>query len=473
MDQGSSPARNRFEKKGIRDDRSAAIVKNADELLAYGNKKGRRIAIQIIKASMADVDTYAATRKAVRLLNRDLTVADRTYDLSRIGKVYVVGAGKATISMASALEDVLGERISKGHVIVKHGQSRRLKRIEVTEASHPLPNSEGFEGAKAVLNIADEAEEDDIVFSLITGGASALMPFPAPGIGLEAKRTVTRLLLEAGADILEINCVRNHISGIKGGRLAERIHPAQIVNLVVVDEIDRHIWGPTAPDSSTFGDAFEILHRYGLWKRTPSSVRRHIRKGLDGKSPETLKDEDFGSFKVQNVKLADNVSICEAADREAKRLGLNSMILTTTLRGESRQAGTIIGRIAREVEAFSRPIGPPCALIMGGETTVTLGPNHGKGGPSQELALSASREIRGSLRIVVASIDTDGTDGPTEVAGGLVDGTTFDRIRAARIDPFDAMGRHDSYRALSASGDAIITRYTGTNVMDLNLAIIT
>ena len=472
MDQGSPAAKTRSTQDVLRENDSTAVIKNAEELLGHGNRKGRQLAIQIIDASIAAIDSYAATKRAVKLHNDDLIVAGHTYDLSKIRNVSVVGAGKATISMANALEDVLGERISKGHIVVKHGQARRLRRIVVTEAGHPLPNSEGFQGAKSILSIADEAGKDDIVFSLITGGASAMLPFPPPGISLEDKRTVTRLLLDSGAEVSEINCVRNHVSGIKGGRLAERIHPAQIVNLLVVDETDRRPWGPTAPDNSSFGEAFEILHRYRLWRKTPASVRRHIRKGLEGKAPETLKEKDFSAFKVQNVILADNVSICEAAQIEAKRLGLNTTILTTTLKGESSQAGTIIGRIAREVEGFSRPISSPCALILGGETTVTLGPEHGNGGPSQELALSASREIRGSSKIVVASIDTDGTDGPTDAAGGLVDGSTFDRVRRARIDPLGAIDSHDSQRALSASRDLIVTRFTGTNVMDLNLVVV-
>lgn len=455
-----------------REDR-LGMVKSAPELLRHGNMAGRRLALEIITRSIRAIDSYALTKRAVKLLGRSLIVAGQTYDLTRVRSIYVVGAGKATMPIASALEEILESRISKGQIVVKTGQLRPLRRIAVTESDHPLPSKEGLEGAESILTIANEAEKDDLVFCLVTGGASALLPFPVPGIGLEDKRRTTEFLLRVGADVNEINCVRNHLSQIKGGKLAQKIQPARIINLMVIDEIDRKVWGPTAPDNTTFEDAIEVLRRYELWNKVPASVRSYIRRGLQDKSLETLKDSDFSKFQIQNVILADNVSICEVAGREARRLGLNPLILTTSLRGESCQVGAVLGRIAREIELFHRPASLPCAVIAGGETTVTLGPRHGEGGPSQELALAAAREIRGSQSIVIAAIDTDGTDGPTSAAGGLVDGTTFERISDTGIDPLHALRLHDSYNALATSDDVIVTGSTGTNVMDLNLVIVT
>ena len=449
------------------------MVKSAPELLDHGNMAARKLALEIITRSITAIDSYALTKEAVKLSGHSLTVAGQHYDLTRVRHVYVVGAGKATMPMASALEEILGLRISKGQIVVKLGQLRPLRRIAVTESDHPLPSREGLEGAESIVRIANEAGEDDLVFCLVTGGASALLPFPVQGISLEDKRRTTEFLLRVGADVNEINCVRNHLSQIKGGKLAEKIHPARIINLVVVDEIDRKVWGPSAPDNTTFEDALDVLHRYGLWNKVPSSVRQYIKRGLRDQSLETLKDYDFAKFQIQNVILADNVSLCEGAEREARRLGLNPLILTTSLRGESSQVGAVLGRIALEIESFRRPARVPCAIIAGGETTVTLGPRHGEGGPSQELALAAAREIRGSQNIVIAAIDTDGTDGPTSAAGGLVDGKTFDRISNAGIDPLRSLRLHDSYNALAASNDVIVTGSTGTNVMDLNLAIVT
>lgn len=449
------------------------MVQSAPELLRHGNKAGRGLALRIITRSIAAIDSYALTKMAVRLAGHELLVAGQRYDLDKVGRIYLLGAGKATMPIASALEETLGSRIAGGQIVVKEGQLRNLRRVTVTESSHPLPGSEGQDAARSIVEIARGATEKDLVFCLVTGGASALLPLPVRGVGLEDKVAVTKLLLDVGADINEINCVRNHISQIKGGKLAEMIYPARTINLVVVDEIDGKVWGPTVPDNTTFEEAFNILDRYGLWDKTPASVRSHIERGLRDKSLETLKDKDFAKFRIQNVVLADNVKLCEAAEREARRLKLNTMILTTTARGESATMGAVLGRIAKEVETSRRPIEPPCALILGGETTVALGPKHGEGGPSQELALAAACEIRGSKKIVVAAIDTDGTDGPTVAAGGLVDGTTFDNMAEDGVDPLRALRLHDSYHALAASNDLIVTRSTGTNVMDLNVVLVT
>jgi len=237
----------------------SAIIKNKVELLLHGNKEGRKIALDIIDYAIKAVDAYEATKRKVRIENDKLIVGNLIYDLSSIREIYVIGAGKASFSIAQALDEIIGNRIKKGIVIVKRGENRRLKHIEVIEAGHPIPDEAGLEGARKIMQIAKEAKEGDLVFCVITGGASALMPLPAGNISLEDKKKVTELLLTCGATIDEINTVRKHISAIKGGRLAKYIHPAEVINLIVIDEIAGRPWGPTVPDTTTFKDAVNVL----------------------------------------------------------------------------------------------------------------------------------------------------------------------------------------------------------------------
>jgi len=452
---------------------SAIVIKNKNELLSHGNKEGRKIALDIIEYAIRIINGYEITKKTVSIKNDKLIVKDLTYDLSSIRGIYVIGAGKATFSIAQALDEILGSRIKKGIVIVKRGENRRLKHIEVIEAGHPVPDEAGLEGARKIVEIAKEAKERDLVFCVITGGASALMPLPAGNISLEDKKKVNELLLTCGATIDEINTVRKHISAIKGGRLAKYIHPAEIVNLIVIDEIAGRPWGPTVPDMTTFEDAVNVLKKYDLWEKVPESVKEHLKRGMNDPSLETLKPQDFKDFKVHNIILADNEIMCEAAKKRAEELGFKSLILSTRLEGESREAGVVLASIAKEIEEKGRPIKPPCVLIMGGETTVTITGPHGKGGPSQELVLGASLKISGSKKIVIASIDTDGTDGPTEIAGGIVDGYTLKRAEELGIDIFGNLKKHNCYEVLMELQDAFITGPTGTNVMDLDIVVVT
>lgn len=450
------------------------IIKNKDELLSHGNKWGRKVVLDLIECAIEAVDPYEATKKLVCLsTNSELTVGSLSYDLSKIGNVFVVGAGKATFPAAQALDEILGERIKRGAVIVRRNEKRRLSHIEVKEAGHPIPDEEGLEGGKEIIAIAEEAKEGDLVFCVISGGASALLPLPAPGISLEDKQSVTDLLLKCGATIDEINAVRKHISSIKGGRLAIHIHPAEIINLIVIDEVAGLPWGPTVADTSTFEDAALTLRKYSLWERVPDSVRKRLETGLADPRLETPKPKDFERLRVRNLILANNEILCEAAKKRAEELGFNSAILSTMLEGESREAGIVLAGIAKEAEEKGRPLKPPCVLIAGGETTVTITGQSGEGGPSQELALGFSLKIAGSENIVFASIDTDGTDGPTNIAGGVIDGYSLERAKEKRIDTYQSLIIHNSSYVLRELRDAIITGPTGTNVMDLNVIVVT
>lgn len=445
------------------------IIQNKDELLSHGNINVREVVLDVAECAIEAVDAYKSTKNMIRVEEDSLLVKDLIFDMRKVRNIYVLGGGKATFSIAKALDEILGERITRGTIIVKRGEKRRLKNIKVLEAGHPIPDEAGYEGAQEIIEIAKEACENDLVFCAITGGASALMPFPVKGISLEDKKRVTELLLKCGATIDEINAVRNHISEIKGGRLAKYLHPAEIINLIIVDEVAGQPWGPTVPDTSTFQDAVRVLKKYGLWKKVPVTVKERLKRGISNPHLETLKEKDFESFKVHNIILADNNVMCEAAKKKAEELGYNSLILSTKLEGESREVGIVLASIAKEVEKKGRPIKPPCFLILGGETTVTLTGCTGMGGPSQELVLGASLKIAGSEKIVIASIDTDGTDGPTEIAGGIVDGYTLKRASKMGLDIFKILKKHNSSEALIKLGDAIITGPTGTNVMDLNL----
>ncbi|MFQ6081489.1 MAG: glycerate kinase [Candidatus Bathyarchaeia archaeon] len=449
------------------------IIKNREELLSHGNKRGREVALDVIECAIKAVDPYEAVRKLVCIeSDRELIVGDLSYDLLKAGNIFVVGAGKATFPIAQALDEILGERIKRGAINVKRGEKRRLKHITVREAGHPIPDKAGLEGGKEIMGIAKEAKEGDLVFCIITGGASALMPLPADGISLKDKKEITELFLKCGATIDEINAVRKHISAIKGGRLAMYIHPAEVINLIVIDEVAGLPWGPTVPDTTTFKDAVRALKKYDLWEKIPNSVRKHLERGLTDPSLETPKPKDFRGVKVHNLVLADNEIACEAAKKRAEELGFNSTILSTVLEGESREAGIVLAGVAKEIEKNSRPIKPPCVFIVGGETTVTITGQPGEGGPSQELALGFSLKIAGNEKTVIASIDTDGSDGPTDIAGGIVDGYTIDRAKEKGIDVYRSLMRHDSSHVLKELGDAIITGPTGTNVMDLNVIVI-
>jgi glycerate 2-kinase len=449
------------------------IIKNREELLSHGYRKGREVALEIVEDAIKAVDAYDATKKKVHVESCRLIVGDLNYDLSKVGNIYVIGGGKATFSIAQALDEILGWRIKRGVINVKRSEKRRLKHVKVIEAGHPIPDEMGLEGAKEMLHIAKEAEEGDLVFCAITGGASALMPLPTGNINLEDKKRVTDILLKCGATINEINAVRKHISAIKGGRLAKHIHPAEIINLIVIDEIAGRPWGPTIPDTTTFKDAVNILKKYNLLEKVPNPVREHLNRGLIDPRLETPKPKDFEGLQVHNIVLADNGIICEAAKKRAEELGFKSLILSTVLEGESKEVGIVLASIAKEIEEKGRFIKPPCVLILGGETTVTITGQCGKGGPSQELVLGASMKIAGSKNMVIISIDTDGTDGPTEIAGGIVDGYTLKRAKEKDIDVFENLMRHNSSEVLMKLQDAITTRPTRTNVMDLNIVVIT
>jgi glycerate 2-kinase len=420
----------------------------------------RRDAKAILMAALAAADPTAAVERVLR--SRD--------DLDRYRRIFVVGAGKAGGTMARAVEQLLSGRISAGCVNVKDGDTAKTRLIELRPCGHPVPDERGLNGAKRIAEICVEAGENDLVICLLSGGASALTPYPAPPITLGEKQETTRLLLASGADIHEINAVRKHISAIKGGQLARLAAPARVLSLilsdVVGDDLDAIGSGPTAPDATTFQTAFSVLEKYELRERVPARVRERLRTGAQ----ETPKAADPLFENVENIIVGSNQKSLESAARAANELGYKTLILSSTIEGETKDVARMHAAIARQIRKYEQPARPPVCLISGGETTVTIRDgNSGKGGRNQEFALAAGIDAAGLEDILILSAGTDGTDGPTDAAGAMADGTTVAR---ANLRAADALRDHDAYPLFAELGDLITTGSTGTNVMDLHLILV-
>jgi len=403
-------------------------------------------------------------------------------DFSRFRNIYVLGAGKAGASMAQACERVLqwdgppGPSVPAGTGLlnVKYGHTANLRRIELNECGHPEPDERGMHGAERIAALAAKAQRDDLVLCLISGGASALLPLPAPPVTLEEKRELTRLLLAAGADIHEMNAVRKHLSRIKGGELARLAAPARVKSLllsdVVGDNLDVIGSGPTAPDASTFADAAAVLQRYGIWRRAPKAVRVRIESGLLDQIPETPKPGDAAFLRVRNTVIGSNRLALTAAAARARQLGYRTLILGSEIVGETREIARMHAAILREAAHTGRPLRPPACIISGGETTVTLkgDARDGMGGRNQEFALAAAIDLAGLPNAAVFSAGTDGTDGPTDAAGAIADGSTL----ARNPEALRYLDNHDSYHYFESLGDLVKTGPTHTNVMDVRIMLL-
>jgi glycerate 2-kinase len=420
----------------------------------------RRQALAIFHAAVAAADPAAAVK-------RDLT----RLRLASFRHIYVVGAGKAGASMAAAAERVLGRRITAGLVNVKYGHVAKLRRIELNECGHPIPDQNGVAGAERIAAIAETAQREDLVVCLISGGASALLPLPASPITLEEKQEVTRLLLASGADIHEINATRKHLSRIKGGQLARLARPAAVESLLLSDVIgdDPGVIGsgPTAADATTFDAVAAILDKYELRRRVPRPVRDRIEQGGRGEIPETPKPSDPWFRRVRNTVVGSNRLALAAAARRARELGFRPLVLSSEIQGEASQVARVHAAIAHELVRSGRPIKPPACIISGGETTVTL-KGTGLGGRNQEFVLAAAIDIAGLPDTVILSAGTDGTDGPTDAAGAIADGDTLHRKPDVRA----FLDNNDSYHYFEALGDLVKTGPTLTNVMDVQLILV-
>ena len=437
--------------------------------------KMRKHARQIFQAGLQAVDPVEAIHRHVTLNDDVLGISDRQFNLKDYDRILVVGAGKATAPMAKAVEDLLGNHISDGVIVVKDGHGLPLKKIKVHEGSHPVPDARGVKGTEGILSLVETAGKRDLVICLISGGGSALLIAPVHDISLEDKQNATKLLLACGATIHEFNTVRKHLSRAKGGRLAQIAYPATIISLilsdVVGDDLDVIASGPTVPDSSTFKDAEQILKDYGIWDQLAPAVRDHLAKGSSGQIEDTPKSDNAAFQRCSQVLVGTNLQALTAAGRQAQRFGYHPLILSSKVEGEAREVAKFYTAIAKEALSSENPLKPPLCVLAGGETTVTL-TGEGRGGRNQEFALAAALAIAGLNDVVVLSGGTDGTDGPTDAAGAIADGTTVARALEKGLDPKDFLKRNDSYNLFQNLQDLLITGPTRTNVMDMYLLLV-
>jgi hydroxypyruvate reductase len=435
----------------------------------------REHAERVFQKALRAVEPEEAVLRHVKVVEGRLRLGEASLPLHAFRRVLVVGAGKANAPMARALERILGERITGGVMVVKEAHGLPLQRIQVREASHPVPDERGLRGTEEVLAMVREAGEGDLIICLFSGGGSALLVAPAEGVTLEDKQEVTQFLLACGATIHEINAVRKHLSRSKGGGLARLGQPATVVSLilsdVVGDDLDVIASGPTVPDSSSFQEASQVLHRYGIWKRVPARVRERMERGLKGDLPETPKPGDPCFERCHWLLVGTNLQALLTAREEAERLGYGTVILSAGVEGETREVAKVHAAMAREVLRSGNPISPPACLLSGGETTVTLRGN-GRGGRNQEFVLASALALEGLRHVVVLSGGTDGTDGPTDAAGAVADGETVSRARSMDLDPRAHLEQNDAYPLFHSLGDLLITGPTRTNVMDVRVFLV-
>ncbi len=436
----------------------------------------RKHADEIFKHVLSTLDSESLVKKKVSINGSTLLVDQREYNLKDYEHIYVIGGGKACAPMAKTVEEILGDRLEEGIVVVKYDHSLPLKKISIIEASHPIPDTNGLEGTSEILRLLSRTGEKDLVICLISGGGSALLVQPHKEVTLQDIQTTSNELLACGATIDEINAVRKHLSIIKGGHLAHASYPSTLITLilsdVIGDPLDIIASGPTVPDESTFDDACKVIRKYSLEDKIPDSVCKLLKKGQSGEARENPKQGDKVFANTQNVIIGSNKIALEAAKEKAADLGYNTIILSSMVQGESKEAAIFFSAIAKEVCHTGTPLSKPACIIAGGETTVTIRGN-GKGGRNQEFALSAAMEIEGYDGIVILSAGTDGTDGPTDATGAIVDSNTCKDAREKFcLKSEDFLSKNDSYNFFNKTGEHIITGPTLTNVMDIMISLI-
>jgi hydroxypyruvate reductase len=432
-------------------------------------------AVKIFHKGLQAVEPGSAIKRYCKREGDNLFIGNRKYNLSAIKNIFVTGAGKATAPMAAAIEDILGENITRGIINVKYGHTASLNRIRLIEAGHPVPDKNGMQGADEILNLAEGAKQDDLVLCLISGGGSALLVLPAEGITLKDKQDTIKILLSCGATIHEINTIRKHISGIKGGKLAKAVYPAGMISLilsdVVGDDLDVIASGPSVPDPSTFEESMKIFKKYKITKNIPKAVVSHIRKGTSGKVHETPKEGDRFFKNTYNLIVAGNMEAINAARHKSKIMGYKTLVLSSMIEGETRDVAKVHTAIAKEILKTGNPIPPPACILSGGETTVNI-TGSGLGGRNQEFVLAAAIDIAERKNIVVLSGGTDGGDGPTDAAGAIADTNTFKRAEGMGLNPLNFLLNNDSYHFFKQLDDLLITGPTNTNVMDLRIILV-
>jgi len=433
----------------------------------------RQYAREIWEAALHAANPSTSLHNAIQVSDGALSVAGGLLPLG--GRLIVVGAGKAAARMAQVAEDIAGNHITGGLVVTKYGHGLSLDRIRLVEAGHPLPDEMGVRAVRETQSLLSNLTPEDIVLCLISGGGSALWPSPAEGITLEEKQQVTQLLLRAGATIQELNGVRKHLSGIKGGQLARWASPARVISLimsdVIGDPLDFIASGPTAPDTTSFNDALATIRKYGV--QPAPAIQERLEAGVRGEIPENPKPGDPVFRLVDNLIIANNRLLVDAASKKAKELGFNTLTLSTELEGEAKDVARFLSVIGREVARSGNPVRQPACILAAGETTVAVR-GTGLGGRNQEMALAwaIAAAKSESAATCFASVATDGTDGPTDAAGGLVDPLTCSRAVQLGLTPSKFLVENNSYEFLKATGDLIVTGPTQTNLMDIQILLV-
>lgn len=439
--------------------------------------KMRQAALDIFRAAIAAVDPVLSVRNSCRLEDNILQISGRRFNLDEYHNVIVIGAGKASAFMAEGVEEICGDRISSGLIVTKYGHGTRLKKIPVIEAGHPIPDKNGVRGAQRIMELVRSAGRDTLIINLISGGGSALTPLPAGGISLEDKQKTTDTLIRCGAAIQEINIIRKHLSKFKGGHLAKSAFPAVMINLVISDVIGNDLSsiasGPAVPDPSTCQDCLDIIGAYDIEPKLPGSVVTYLKHIKTEMFLETPKPGDPVFGNVYHEIIADNRAALEVAASMAASLDYRSRIFTDSLEGDTKKAAFIHTDIAEKIileDSEKFPKRPACVL-SGGETVVKV-TGEGKGGRNMEFALACVRKIAGLEKTVILSCGTDGTDGPTDAAGALVDYGSFERAKKLNLEPDDYLKNNDSYHYFEQTGELVRTGPTHTNVMDLKIMLI-
>ena len=456
-------------------------IRNREEILSHGDVESRKIVLDITEKTLQRLDAYERIKSIMSLDGDILTIGTKSWDLSKKKHVYLLGAGKACNHMAMAVDEVLGDKLTRGIAIVKISEETDVFRnTEVYVGGHPLPNEEGLRACKKILEIVDNATPEDLFIVVISGGSSALMSCPIEGVSLEDEIKVTDVMLKSGANIFEVNAIRRHISQFNGGMLAKRIEGrgAELIGIGISDAVGspatsnigepytRYRGTPMGPDQTTLEEARRVIRDYGVEDRLPKNVVDYLMNvGPEGETPKAFPNNTYYMLNT----LPDS---CIYAKEIAEEMGIPALILTSFLEGESKDVGAVLGSIAREIQTYGNPIQAPCVLLASGEATTKILDNStitGHGGPSQEETLSFSLVAQKAPGACLLSIDSEGTDGTTPVAGGITDSTSYQTSLDKGVDIYSALRGHACYEALKDMGDTVFTGNTGTNLCDFNV----
>lgn len=456
-------------------------IRNRETLLSSGDRESKRLILDLTERTLQRLDGGDRIKKIARMEGEILHIGNHTWDLSKKRHIYLIGAGKACNHMAMAVDEILGDHLTRGIAIVKIAEETdHYRHTEVFVGGHPTPNEEGLAACQEILKIVDSATADDLFIVVISGGSSSLMSCPIDGLTLQDEIDTTDVLLKSGAGILEINAVRRHISQMNGGMLAKRIaaRGAELIGFGISDAVGTPPTGdigvpyrdyrgtPMGPDQTTLEDARRVIRDHDVADRLPRAVVDHILKA--GPEWETPKAFPQNTYFLLNT-LPDS---CRYAKEAADEMEISAIILSSFLEGESRDAGTFFASIAREIQQYGNPVSAPCFVLSSGETTTKILDNReiqGHGGPGQELTVGFALSAAEAPGCAMLSIDSEGTDGTTTVAGGLCDSTTYARAVKHGVDLHAALRGHACYEALDKLGDVVFTGNTGTNLCDFNV----